>query len=67
MGNVNIKFFGSQDSEKHTLEAFCNDQGMIFIEIAMVDSHEAWITLNKATAIQLVKKLKAEISKIESK
>jgi hypothetical protein len=63
---VNLKFFGVGDTEKHTLTAYCNSDGRIFIEIEMVGEMPSFITLNKATAIKLAKTLRAEISYIES-
>ena len=65
MENVNIKFFGSGDSSGHSIEVLCNVDDQIYINISMDNSYESWITLNKATDVQLVRKLKAEISKID--
>lgn len=68
MENVRLKFFGVKATEEHTIETFCNEDNLIYLEIDMNLDHQygsTWITLNKATAVQLVKKLKLEISKID--
>lgn len=65
MEDVNIKFYGSGNTFKHTLELYCNHEGKIYIMIEE-ESQFAHITLNRATAIQLSKRLRAEISKIDS-
>lgn len=65
MKNVRLKFFGVEETEDYTIETFCNDKNLIYLEIDMLNNGDAWIVLNKATAVQLVKKLKLEISKIE--
>jgi hypothetical protein len=65
MENVRMKFYGSSNAEDHTIKVLCNAKNEICIEIDMEHDLSAWITLNKATAVQLVKKLKLEISKIE--
>jgi hypothetical protein len=62
---ANMKFFGVGDTDKHTLTAYCNTDGRIYIEIEMQGEMPSFIVLNKATAIKLVKTLKAEISYIE--
>jgi hypothetical protein len=67
MNDVRIKFYGTKQTEKRTLEVFCDDD--LEIDISIEDSFSGqvqWITLNRATAIQLVKKLKLEISKINN-
>ncbi len=66
MDNAKIKFYGTNETDSTTLEAFCFNEKEIFIEIDDPHSGNTWITLNKATAVQLVKKLKLEISKIDS-
>jgi hypothetical protein len=66
MEDVRIKFYGTNDSETHNLEVYCNERNEIYIDISLPDSDPSWITLNKATAVQLVKKLKLEISKIQN-
>jgi hypothetical protein len=66
MEDVRIKFYGTRDSEDHNLEVFCNKQNEIYIDISIPRFEISWITLNKATAVQLVKKLKLEISKIDN-
>ena len=65
MENVRLKFFGVKATEEHTIETFCNEDNLIYLEIDMLNNGDAWICLNKATAVQLVKKLKLEISKID--
>jgi hypothetical protein len=65
MSDVKIKFYGVEGSENHNLEVFKNYLGGIYMQISIDGTdHNAWITLNKATAVQLVKKLKLEISKL---
>lgn len=67
MEDVRIKFYGTNDTEKHTLEVYCNEKNEIDLTIEDSSSEQLqWITLNKATAVQLVKKLKLEISKINN-
>ena len=64
MEDVRMKFYGVGDSENTSLVAHCNHKNQIYISIDDYDCSPQWITLNKATAVQLVKKLKLEISKI---
>lgn len=64
MEDVRMKFYGVGDREDATLETYCNNENEIFISIDDEAGYLQWITLNKATAAQLVKKLKLEISKI---
>jgi len=59
-----MKFYGDENTEDHTIEVFCNHKGSIFIEIDGGEGYTGFITLNRETSIQLSKKLKAEISKI---
>ena len=67
MEDVRMKFYGTKDTERHNLEVFCNNDNQIYIDISMPELETPnWITLNKATAVQLVKKLKLEISKIDN-
>lgn len=65
MEDVNIKFYGSGDTFTHTLELYCNHEDRIYVMIEE-ENQFAHITLNRPTAIQLSKRLRAEISKIES-
>ena len=64
MEDVRMKFYGVGDRETATLETYCNNEKEIYISIDDDACYPQWITLNKATAVQLVKKLKLEISKI---
>ena len=64
MEDVKMKFYGVGDRENATLETYCNNENKICIIIDDDAYYPQWITLNKATAVQLVKKLKLEISKI---
>jgi len=66
MEGVRIKFYGTKDSKSHNLEVYCNNRNDIFLNISMPEFQDSWIALNKATAVQLVKKLKLEISKIDN-
>ena len=63
-------FCGDEHSETIELEAYVNFRGSLFIEIKdLQDLHPfsiRHITLDKQTAIKLVKVLKSEISKMES-
>lgn len=66
MSNHKIIFYGSENSEEHTLECYHNDNNEIFISIDMkYNQLPDWITLDRPTAIKLSKVLKAEISKIK--
>lgn len=66
MSNHKIIFLGTENSENHQLECYHNDNDEIFISIDMgYNEITDWITLDKATAIKLVRVLKAEISKIQ--
>jgi hypothetical protein len=67
MEDVRIKFYGISETQNHTLECYHNGDG-IFIEISCGQDNPyfGWIELNKATAVQLVKKLKLEISKFDN-
>jgi len=64
MDDVKIKFYGTNYTKDHTMEVYYNISNEIFIEIEGEDGL-SWITMNKPTAVQLVKKLKLEISKIK--
>ena len=54
---VELIFYGSEKSgmEETQLRCFCNTRNEIFIGIREKDSPEIWITLNKFTAIKLLK------------
>ena len=66
MSNHKIIFLGTENSENHQLECYYNDNDEIFISIDIgYNEITDWITLDKATAIKLVRVLKAEISKIQ--
>ena len=65
MENAKMKFYGTKETESTTIEVFCLDEKEIYIELDDFHSSTVWMTLNKATAAQLVKKLKLEISKIK--
>lgn len=67
MDYVKMKFYGEGETDTHTIEVSKEDDNNIYIEIDMNLDHQfgiGWIALNKSTAVQLVKKLKLEISKI---
>ena len=64
MEDVRIKFYGVGERKNATLETYCNNENEIYICIDDEACYPQWIILNKATAAQLVKKLKLEISKI---
>ena len=66
MSNHKIIFLVTENSENHQLECYYNDNDEIFISIDIgYNEITDWITLDKATAIKLVRVLKAEISKIQ--
>ena len=67
MENTKIVFC-SEDESNSELQAYINNNGKIYIEIIMDNQLiPNWITLNRLTAIKLVKHLKREISYMEEK
>jgi hypothetical protein len=65
MDDTKIVFCSSKKLGLHSeLQAFHNASNEIFIKIEM-ENDSAFITLNRETAIRLVKNLKREIAKIE--
>lgn len=67
MDNIKTIFCSSEkfgfDAE---LQAFSNANNEIYIQIEMDDCPASFITLNRETAIKLVKTLKREIAKIDA-
>lgn len=68
MENTKIIFEGSSLSEGQELQIYYTNSNEIFIKVYHWETPEQseYVTLNKATAVKLVKVLKREISKIES-
>jgi len=67
MANVKIIFSGTEQSstQEHELQLFKNHRGEIFISIATDELHdEAFICLDKDTAMALSKELLKQISSI---
>lgn len=69
MSNYKIVFSGTDKSntENHSLTTFANTNNEIYIEILIPEYEDIiipFITLDKQTAIKLVKVLKSEISKL---
>lgn len=66
MSKHKIVFYGTRDSEDTELQAYYNIFNEIYISIDMnYNQFPDFITLDKATAIKLVRVLKREISKIQ--
>ena len=65
MANVKTLFFGTDENQEHQLEVFVNRENELYIEITDGGSFNSYITLDKSTAIKLVKVMKTEISKIQ--
>ena len=62
MANISLRFHDCEDLET-TLECYHNVKGHIFIKIE--SNGLEFISLDKHTAIKLVKTLKTEISKMQ--
>jgi hypothetical protein len=65
-------FTGSQNSKttEHELQIYANNEKEIFINIDMINSYDAYIILDKETAIELLIELNKQInliSEIENK
>ena len=70
MANVKLIFCGSGQSgtEEHTLAAYCNSNKELFISIDMNfgdDYSNAYLCLDKSTAIKFSKELRKQISYLE--
>lgn len=67
MENTKFIFTGDNTSEGQELQVYCNSSNEVFIKVYHWETPEQseYITLNKATAVKLVKVLKREISKIQ--
>jgi hypothetical protein len=69
MGNVKIIFLGCENSrtDGHELEVFANDSNQLFISIEMNSPKsqcdgEAFLCLDKSTAIKFSKELRKQIA-----
>ena len=67
MANVKLIFQGTEKgkTQEHTLEVFANTNDEIFISIDMNCDHdfgEAFISLDKSTAIKLSRELRKQIA-----
>ena len=70
MGNVRLIFGGTKksDTTEHSLQVFANDKNELFISIDMNMQHdfgEAFICLDKSTAIKLSKEIRKQIALLE--
>ena len=66
MSRHQIVFYGSDETPESELKVFYNVKNEIFISIDMkYNEISDYITLDKETAIKLVRVLKREISKIQ--
>ena len=67
MSNHRLIFYGSDssNSDDHELTCFFNTKNEIYISIDTKDFPEAFICLEKSTAIKFAKTLRTEINKIE--
>jgi hypothetical protein len=70
MGNVKIIFGGTKGSKTtdHSLEVFANDKNELFFSIDMNMQHdfgEAFICLDKTTAIKLSREIRKQIALLE--
>lgn len=67
MANVKLTFFGSEESEstERTIEAYCNQNGELFIQIVDLDGDQfskQFTVLDKSTAIKFSRELRKQIS-----
>jgi len=67
MGNVRLIFGGAENSgtNDHSLELYVNYRNELFISIDMESMPEAFICLDKSTAIKLSKELRKQIALLE--
>lgn len=68
MANVRLKFYGTTKSEtdEHSLTAYANIHKEIYLRLEMPHFEDAFICLDKLTAVALVRELKKQIGFIES-
>lgn len=66
MANVKINFYGTEKSEtmEHSLVAYSNTNNEIYICIDIPEFTEAFICIDKLTAVRLVRELKKEIGNL---
>lgn len=66
MANTKLIFYGTEESETDSHELICHvtQRNTIFIKIDM-EHWEAFICLDKSTAIKFAKTLRTEINKME--
>ena len=67
MGNVKLIFAGTEisNTEDHSLQVYANYRNELFVSIEMQDFPEAFICLDKLTAIKLSKELRKQIALLE--
>ena len=67
MSNYRILFYGTKTNgtNDHVLECYKNTKSEIFINIEISKEQNAFICLDKSTAIKFAKTLRTEINKIQ--